>query len=736
MSEFLNARNPIQKISEEEIFGQSGKNGGRLACNTYYYTKDGIPVFPIAGEAHPARIDPRFWEETILRMKAGGLNTVSFYIFWIFVEPRPGVFNFTGRNNIRRFLQLCAKHGMAAIPRIGPFCNAEIAHGGLPSWLYGMPVSERSNDEGYFALVRRLYEHLAEQFRGLTYREGGPIVAIQIENEYGHAPALWSCFYPFGGRELVNTGNGGAEHLRRLKIIAREAGMDVPFYTVTAWGNAPCPEGEFIPVSGAYTYLSSGGPTAASTFNGEPHSYQTPFSTCELGTGGNVQKDWRPHVPPQAAVVPFFNSLAQGSNAAGFYMYAGGVNPPSRERFYVSDPKYLCMSLLSYDFSAPIGEYGLTNETYRHLRPWLLFARDFAPHLTRTKPVWAETYVGPEDTEHLRVMARVDGDSGYVFINNYQDKLSLPERENISVAVSLPGGEIRLPAQGGITVAADEMLALPFRFPMGGVILESAVAIPLCRLNEKTYVFRKTEKNDAVYVFSSDCHIRGAVPQKQKGFLSVTARAGTAFTVDDITVLTLDATDARNALKITVPTAKTNEEMLLCSREDFIYQNGKVTFTSFSPSFSYTLWRDGYSRTYAAQAESRKPEAEIRVLNGEWATVNADRSIFSGLDDVFLNLTFRGDMARVFADGELVADHYHDGRPWLVSLRHLQKEVTSPAGVAIRLLPRADGKTAMFFDGITFRPVSEGGASETAFLSLTLLPRYRKTVDLRAVIKH
>ncbi len=720
----LDVRNPIQTVNNEILYSGSGKNG-TLDCNNYYYMNDGVPVFPVMGEIHPMRIDPEFWEDVIVKAKCGGLNTISFYVFWICIEPAPGVFDFTGRNNIRHFAELCVKHGLYAVPRIGPFCNAEMAHGGLPSWLYGMPVTERSNDPGYLTLVSRLYHAIAEQFKGLFWRDGGPIVCLQLENEYGHAPALWSSFYPFGGNELVSTGDGGDEHMLNLKRLAIEAGFDVPFWTATGWGDAPVPEGEFLGTGGAYTYLGRGGPTEGSCFNRIPKNYKTPYTTCELGTGVDVHSPWRPHVPPEGAEVVLLTSIAQGSNACGFYMYAGGSNPATRERFFVSDQKYLCMNLISYDFSAPIGEYGLVNDTYRHLRPWLTFLQDYTKEFVTTKPVWQEDAVLPEDTEHLRYMARVDGNSGYLFINNFQDKLTLPERNDVSIQLELPGGKLLIPQNGGITVAENEMLMLPFNMALGKAILNYAIVTPVCKLEngaEITHVFRKTRKNPAVYVFPRGTDINGNVNSYTDDVsVTVTAQPDDCFSVDGVKVLTLEEETVLHMQKVRLPDGN---ETLINSPDDFTYKDGVIRLTSFSNEIQVRILTNDGWKTLTRTVDTMESQADVKVLNGTWATVKLPENDFNELDDIFMELRFDGDIARVFADGKLVADHYNDGRPWQVSLKHLFREVTSGNGLAIRLLPKVDGETAMCFDGITYRPVGDNSGT-MQFKSIEIKPHYK-----------
>ncbi len=738
MQEAIKAQKPDQQIEEVVLFSGSNPEGDTLACNNYYYLKNGKPFYPAMGEIHPMRIDPQFWEDVILKAKNGGLNTVSFYVFWIFIEPAPGVFDFTGRNNIRRFVQLCQKQGMYAIPRIGPFCNAEVAHGGLPSWLYGTPCRERSNDPAYLALVERMYGELAGQLQGLFWKDGGPIIAIQVENEYGHAPALWSGFYPYGGDGLVSNGHDGESHMLKLKALAQKTGFDVPFWTATAWDGSPVPAGEFLPMSGAYTYLGQGGPTEGSCFM-EPHTPRTvPFTTCEAGTGCDAHSPWRPHIPPEGAEVVLFTTLAQGSNGCGFYMYAGGSNPVTRQRFFVSDQQYLCMSLISYDFSAPIGEYGLVNDTYRHLRPWLSYLQDAAESFLLTKPVWPEKTVTPEDAEHLRYMVRVDGNRGYLFLNNFQDKLQLPEREHVTVTVTLPDTLVQLPSKqllpDGMTLAENEMLMLPFGMKIGTAELLQAVATPFCILkNQKaaTYVFRKTRKNKACYLFGTDAKI--TVPKGQKvsseristGEYAVTAEPDAWFEVDGVQLLTLAEERVLHTQKVVL---LDGSEALLYTRADCVYENGKAVLTAFTPDMTAELWQNGRRKAFARHAQPVQPDGtRLRVLDDIWATCKLKKQDFHGLEDIFLELCFDGDIARVFADGMMVADRLNDGRTWRISLRHLFRQVTEKDGLAIRLLPCTEGKTAMTFDGITYRPVS-GEGQKTGYTLLRLSPRYRAVI--------
>lgn len=171
--------------------GGTRPGGGSIDVNSYYMSMDGKPVIPVMGEFHYSRYPHEQWEEEILKMKAGGINVLPTYIFWSLHEEQEGVFNWSGNLDIRRFFELCKKHDMNVIVRIGPFGHGEIRNGALPDWLFAKPLEVRSNDENYLFYAKRLYEEIAKQLEGLYYKDGGPIIGTQIENEHQHSAAPW-----------------------------------------------------------------------------------------------------------------------------------------------------------------------------------------------------------------------------------------------------------------------------------------------------------------------------------------------------------------------------------------------------------------------------------------------------------------------------------------------------------------------------------------------------------------
>ena len=165
--------------------GGGSPSGEELGVTNYYLERNREPFFGVCGEYHFSRYDRRFWEDELIKMKLGGVNIVSTYVFWNLHEEVRGVWEWGGNKDLRCFVELCAKHGLYVIVRIGPFCHGEIRNGGIPNWLYGRPFSIRSNDPQYLALAAKLYRQIAEQITRLLFKDGGPIIGVQLENERG-----------------------------------------------------------------------------------------------------------------------------------------------------------------------------------------------------------------------------------------------------------------------------------------------------------------------------------------------------------------------------------------------------------------------------------------------------------------------------------------------------------------------------------------------------------------------
>ncbi|ALR04967.1 beta-galactosidase [Xylella fastidiosa] len=150
------------------------------------FIRDGRPYQLISGAMHFQRIPRAYWKDRLQKARAMGLNTVETYVFWNLVELREGQFDFTGNNDIGAFVREAASQGLNVILRPGPYVCAEWEAGGFPAWLFADPTLRvRSQDPRFLDASQRYLEALGTQVRPLLNGNGGPIIAVQVENEYG-----------------------------------------------------------------------------------------------------------------------------------------------------------------------------------------------------------------------------------------------------------------------------------------------------------------------------------------------------------------------------------------------------------------------------------------------------------------------------------------------------------------------------------------------------------------------
>ena len=451
-------------------------DGHVLGLNAQYLTRDGKPWLPVMGEMHYSRVPEAEWEDQILKMKSAGVEIVAAYIIWIHHEEIEGEWDWSGQKDLRRFVQLCAKHGMYVVPRIGPWSHAEVRNGGFPDWLLTKTTRQRSNDPAYLGYVDLYFKQIAAQLKGLMWNEGGPVVAVQLENEYR-------------GR---GTGSG-VDHILKLKQMAMDAGIHVPFYTVTGWDGASIPKGAVLPVYGGYpdapwdasikklppseVYAFRFGSRvtgdmgaqngAAPTGNAANFSLDTPFMTAEMGGGMQITYHRRPVVSADdiAAMAPVM--LGSGVNLYGSYMFQGGENPDGKlttlqESLATKAPNDLPVK--TYDFEGPLGEFGDERPSLMKMKLWNYFLNDFGVELAPMQPRRPQTMPsGPRDLSVARISARTLGTSGFLFVNNHVRGAEMPVREGFQVAVKLPGGKTLMIPEKAVDLPADSYFVWPFQ---------------------------------------------------------------------------------------------------------------------------------------------------------------------------------------------------------------------------------------------------------------------------------
>lgn len=150
------------------------------------FVRAGKPYQIISGSIHFQRIPRAYWRDRLEKARAMGLNTITTYVFWNLIEPKPGQFDFSGRNDVAAFVRLAQQVGLNVIVRPGPYVCAEWDAGGFPAWLFAEPgMRVRSRDPRFLAAADRYLQRLGKELKPLMARHGGPIIATELENEYG-----------------------------------------------------------------------------------------------------------------------------------------------------------------------------------------------------------------------------------------------------------------------------------------------------------------------------------------------------------------------------------------------------------------------------------------------------------------------------------------------------------------------------------------------------------------------
>ena len=483
-----------------------GKNpkGEEINVTSRYFTRNGKPWIGVMGEFHFSRYSRENWHRELAKMKAGGITIVSTYLFWIYHEEIEGEMDFGGDNDIRAFIEECKDVGLDVVIRIGPWAHGECRNGGFPDWLLKKDYKLRDNNEEYLAVVKKWYQSIYNEVKGLFYKDGGNIIAVQIENEFVD----------------------NAEHLAKLKEIAVECGFIAPIYTVTGWNSASgakIPVDEVVPVFGGYceapweNHMNRLSPSPHYFFNrmrndsaigtdliaktqsdGWQLPYERyPFATCELGGGIEVTHHRRPIIKPMDIYAVSLVKLGDGNNLVGYYMYHGGTNKigelstfnETKATGYPND-----YPILSYDFQAPLSEYGEVREQYGLLNMLHMFVNDFGEEFAQMIAVDSENTVAADDTNSLRYGMRTDGKRGFVFVNHYQRLTELADIENAVISA----GNVEFPP---IDVKGEVSFFMPFNMKMGDSVLECATAQPLCKCDD-TYFFAEIPNIKAEYKFS------------------------------------------------------------------------------------------------------------------------------------------------------------------------------------------------------------------------------------------
>lgn len=629
-----------------------GKNpkGEEINVTSRYFTRNGKPWIGVMGEFHFSRYSRENWHRELAKMKAGGITIVSTYLFWIYHEEIEGKMDFGGDNDIRAFIEECKDVGLDVVIRIGPWAHGECRNGAFPDWLLKKDYKLRDNNEEYLAVVKKWYQSIYNEVKGLFYKDGGNIIAVQIENEFVD----------------------NAEHLAKLKEIAVECGFIAPIYTVTGWNSASgakIPVDEVVPVFGGYceapweNHMNRLSPSPHYFFNrmrndsaigtdliaktqsdGWQLPYERyPFATCELGGGIEVTHHRRPIIKPMDIYAVSLVKLGDGNNLVGYYMYHGGTNKigelstfnETKATGYPND-----YPILSYDFQAPLSEYGEVREQYGLLNMLHMFVNDFGEEFAPMIAVDSGNTVAADDTNSLRYGMRTNGKSGFVFVNHYQRLTELADIENAVISA----GNVEFPP---IDVKGEVSFFMPFNMKMGDSVLEYATAQPLCKYDD-TYFFAEIPNIKAEYKFSKGSANIVTVPFENAKYMR--KLNGTVYIGGGCNLY--------------------EENGQIHSVEDGEYICQKWNGSEFETlKIGQSAKQSNVEITGVENAPFEPKYKEELCIGGErkltWKKINVDgRYGFAKIDYV-------GDVAQIYADGELVADDYYYGKTWRVPCKLL-----------------------------------------------------------------
>jgi len=385
-------------------------------------------------------------------------------------------------------------------------------------------------------------------------------------------------------------------------------------------------------------------------------------------------------------------------------MYHGGSNPvgklstmqESKATGYLND-----LPAISYDFQAPIREYGQLTDKYRALKVLHLFLHDFGPQLAQTSVTLpADNPTDPGDAETLRYAVRDHNGSGFLFVNNHQRRMDMTAKPTCHITIQTEEQAVTFPE---FSLRNGRSAIFPYNVPLGDLTLRCATVQPLCRISSDgaDYImFFGYPDIPAYYIFEKQQlqSIQAQEAEIEEDAEHLTAHVQQAGTESIITLqsltgntvhcVTLTREQAENAWKADVwgcerlilssaDVTWTTDEMNLC-----ITDQETVTFLMF-PDIDgglefdgqpLTGRQDGIFTSYTFSVPRQEIPLSVKALPDvedgvrQWE-INVAMDAMPALNDIFLRIDFEGDVGQLFLDDELVADWFYDGRVWEIGLK-------------------------------------------------------------------
>lgn len=321
------------------------KAKGTFAAGNGTFLLNGNPFVVKAAEIHYPRIPKPYWEHRIKMCKALGMNTVCIYIFWNIHEQREGQFDFTGNNDVAEFCRLAQKNGMYVIVRPGPYVCAEWEMGGLPWWLLKKKdIRLREQDPYFMERVKIFEQKVGEQLAPLTIQNGGPIIMVQVENEYGsygedkpYVSEIRDCLRGIYGKDLALFQCDWSSNFEKN-------GLDDLTWTMNFGTGAN--------INDQFRRLGELRPNA-------------PKMCSEFWSGWFDKWGARHETRPAKDMVDGMDEMLSKGISFSLYMTHGGT---SFGHWAGANSPGFAPDVTSYDYDAPINEYGQTTPKYFELR--------------------------------------------------------------------------------------------------------------------------------------------------------------------------------------------------------------------------------------------------------------------------------------------------------------------------------------------------------------------------------
>jgi len=711
---------PVPPVTETPIGPGTTTNpqGHTVTADSRSLLFDGVRVIPVGGEFQYSRYPREEWREALRKMKAGGVSIVSTYVFWIHHEEERGQFDWRGRRSLRSFLEQVREAGLKAMVRMGPWCHGEVRNGGFPDWARAY-AEYGSTDPGFLALIEPLYEEIGRQMRGLLWKDGGPVIGVQLDNEHN-----------------------GPEYLLALKQMARNAGVDVPFYTMTGWNQVAIPKEGLLPLFGAYaagfwkdsspessrkafmfSNVRDDGDLGAQMENVRParngHIESFPFVCVEIGPGMASSYHVRLKMDDDTSAMALVK-LGCGNNMPGYYLFHGGTNPDGRLTT-LHEEKPNAMPVKDYDLQAAVGATGQVRRAFHWLRGQHLFLQDSGAALAGMPAFFPDRLPKDlKDTTTLRWSVRADAQGrGFLFFNNRQPAdLPLPEKKEVRFELKTRAGSVRVPREP-ITIPSGAFGIWPVGLDCGGVGLDYATVQPLGQVADGDGVacfftaIEGVRPELALAGGETQRVIPGTGPaltaRNAKGqtvtFVVLTPEQGRGFYRDSFAgceraILSKAVVWAEGSgLRLQTDRAA-NREIAFYPPVPAIQVAGTTLAATGDGVFSRFVLPDVASEPVnVTLTRVRAAGPKATPLQGTEEATWEDAAIYQvDVPDaaagrrLVLDIHYIGDVARFYAGDHLVLDHFYNGDPLSVALWRIPREEQSK--LRLKVLPYSDGLAA------------------------------------------